>query len=160
MSTIYNHNVSPPAAINRLATGCTWIAGASVPAGHPLPAGVYPDGGSDPATVPAGYREIGSAREVRNGLSVNVLVLEAKTLEEVQVEKTAEIQAECDARLESRWPTSEQFASLAGVPVDPESPEFVTDVAEHMTARLNAILAVGQATTVEDVLAVTVGWPE
>lgn len=83
----------------------------------------------------------------------------APSLTELKAARTAAIVAECDARLEARWPLAERLAALSGVPLSPPTPEIGEDAAAHMAARDAATAAVAAATDAAGVAAVTPGWP-
>ena len=68
-----------------------------------------------------------------------------------------ELAAECDARLESRWPVTDRLAVLAGVPQQPPA-GLAEDVAAHLGIRDGLLEAVAAATSVAEVEAVQ--WPE
>jgi hypothetical protein len=158
MQPICDHRQTPPRTYAEPADACVLVGDTSIPPGcEALPDGIYRAGPDDP--VPAGYRATAWTRVVRDGLSVNAPTLEPIPLAEVQASRTAAVMAECDARLESRWPIADRLAATLGIPMDPD-PDVAGDVAAHLAARDAAVAAIAAATDAAGVAAVVPDWPE
>ena len=81
-------------------------------------------------------------------------------LPDLKAARAAAITAECESRFAARWPETDRTLSVAGVPLEPASPEVINDAIAHQEARDAALILVEAATDAAGVAAVTVGWPE
>jgi hypothetical protein len=80
------------------------------------------------------------------------------TLAEVQAARTAEIIADCDARLDRRWPMTDRLAVTLGVPLV-AGPAIAADVAAHLKARDVALAELALAKDSKQAEAVAAPWP-
>jgi hypothetical protein len=81
------------------------------------------------------------------------------TLAEIQASKTAEIVADCDRRLEQRWPVADRLAVTLGVPLE-ATPEIKADVGLHLKLRDVAVAAIAAAKDNAAVAAAAPKWPD
>ena len=113
------------------------------------------------ATPPDGRRILASHGELQGDPAqwVEVIDAEVEILPEAQANRIAAITAECESRFAARWPETDRTLSVAGVPLEPASPEAIDDAIAHQEARDVALILVEAATDAAGVAAVTVEWP-